>query len=185
MILDFKSLYREKIRDSLKLKFLYKHSEQIPKLTKISLNRGIGAAAKNVKDLTSSVDEVSLITGQRPIINKARKSISGFKIRDGMTIGVSVTLRRERMYNFLLKLIHIVLPRGGNFRGLKTTSFDGRGNYTLGVNEQLIFPEIAYDDVKKLRGFDISIVTTAKTDAEAWFLLAEFGMPFKKSDILL
>jgi large subunit ribosomal protein L5 len=182
MILDFKSLYKQKIRGSLRLEFRYKHSEQIPKLVKISINRGIGAAAKNVKDLTSSVGEVSLITGQRPIINKARKSISGFKIREGMSIGVSVTLRQKRMYNFLLKLIHIVLPRGGNFRGLKSTSFDGRGNYSLGVDEQLIFPEISYDDVKQLRGFDISIVTTAKTDGEARFLLTEFGMPFKKND---
>ena len=138
-----------------------------------------------MKDLISSLDEVSLITGQRPIINKARKSISGFKIRDGMSIGVSVTLRQGRMYNFLLKLIHIVLPRSENFRGLKRTSFDGRGNYTLGVNEQLIFPEISYDDVKKLRGFDISIITTAKTDDEAQFLLTEFGMPFKKNKNLI
>ena len=158
--------------------FGYKNIEQVPKILKISVNRGIGEAAKNSKELDSSVQEMSLIVGQRPIINKAKKSVAGFKIRDGMSIGASVTLRQERMYNFLTKLIHIVLPRIRDFRGISPNGFDGRGNYNLGLKEQLIFPEVNYDDVTQLRGLDISIVTTARTDEEAHALLKSFGMPF-------
>lgn len=158
--------------------FGYKNIEQVPKLVKISVNRGIGEASKNSKELSSSVDELSLIVGQAPIVNKAKKSVAGFKIRDGMSIGASVTLRQERMYTFLTKLIHIVLPRIRDFRGINPNGFDGRGNYNLGLKEQLIFPEISYDDVNEIRGLDISIVTTAKTDEEARLLLKSFGMPF-------
>jgi large subunit ribosomal protein L5 len=147
-------------------------------LVKISVNRGVGEAAKNSKELDSSLQELSLIVGQRPTINKASKSVAGFKIRDGMSIGTSVTLRKDQMYTFLTKLIHIVLPRIRDFRGINPNGFDGRGNYNLGLKEQLIFPEISYDDVTQIRGLDISIVTTAKTDEEALALLKSFGMPF-------
>ena len=178
MKLDLKSLYKQKIVPSMIEEFGYKNIEQVPKILKISVNRGIGEAAKNSKELDSSVQEMSLIVGQRPIINKAKKSVAGFKIRDGMSIGASVTLRQERMYNFLTKLIHIVLPRIRDFRGISPNGFDGRGNYNLGLKEQLIFPEVNYDDVTQLRGLDISIVTTARTDEEAHALLKSFGMPF-------
>jgi len=178
MKLDLKSLYKQKIVPSMIEEFGYKNIEQVPKILKISVNRGIGEAAKNSKELDSSVQEMSLIVGQRPIINKAKKSVAGFKIRDGMSIGASVTLRQERMYNFLTKLIHIVLPRIRDFRGISPNGFDGRGNYNLGLKEQLIFPEVNYDDVTQLRGLDISIVTTARTDEEAYALLKSFGMPF-------
>jgi large subunit ribosomal protein L5 len=138
----------------------------------------VGEAAKNSKELDSSLQELSLIVGQRPTINKASKSVAGFKIRDGMSIGTSVTLRKDQMYTFLTKLIHIVLPRIRDFRGINPNGFDGRGNYNLGLKEQLIFPEISYDDVTQIRGLDICIVTTAKTDEEARALLKAFGMPF-------
>ena len=146
---------------------------------KISVNRGIGEAAKNSKELDASVQEMTLIVGQQPIVNKSKKSVAGFKIRDGMSIGASVTLRKDQMYTFLTKLIHIVLPRIRDFRGISPNGFDGRGNYNLGLKEQLIFPEVNYDDVTQMRGLDISIVTTAKTDEEARALLKSFGMPFK------
>ena len=159
---------------------MYKNIEQVPKIVKISVNRGIGEAAKNSKELDASVQEMALIVGQQPMINKARKSVAGFKIRDGMSVGSSVTLRKAQMYTFLTKLIHIVLPRIRDFRGIDPNGFDGRGNYNIGLKEQLIFPEISYDDVTQLRGLDISIVTTAKTDEEAHALLKAFGMPFAK-----
>ena len=178
MKLDLKGLYKQKIVPSLIEEFGYKNIEQVPKLIKISVNRGVGEAAKNSKELDSSLDELSLIVGQRPTINKATKSVAGFKIRDGMAIGTSVTLRKDQMYTFLTKLIHIVLPRIRDFRGINPNGFDGRGNYNLGLKEQLIFPEISYDDVTEIRGLDISIVTTAKTDEEARMLLKSFGMPF-------
>jgi large subunit ribosomal protein L5 len=179
MKLDLKSLYKQKIIPSLIDEFGYKNIEQVPKLVKISVNRGVGEASKNSKELDSSIEELNLIVGQRPTINKASKSVAGFKIRDGMEIGTSVTLRKEQMYTFLTKLIHIVLPRIRDFRGINPNGFDGRGNYNLGLKEQLIFPEISYDDVTQVRGLDISIVTTAKTDEEARALLKSFGMPFK------
>ena len=181
MKLDLKSLYKQKIVPVLIEEFSYKNIEQVPKLVKISVNRGIGEASKNSKELDASVQEMTLMIGQQPTINKATNSVAGFKIREGMSIGASVTLREEQMYNFLTKLIHIVLPRIRDFRGISPNSFDGRGNYNLGLKEQLIFPEISYDDVTEIRGLDISIVTTAKTDEEARALLKAFGMPFAAS----
>jgi len=178
MKLDLKSLYKQKIVPSLIEEFGYKNIEQVPKIVKISVNRGIGEAAKNSKELDASVQEMTLIVGQQPIVNKSKKSVAGFKIRDGMSIGASVTLRKDQMYTFLTKLIHIVLPRIRDFRGINPNGFDGRGNYNLGLKEQLIFPEVSYDDVTQIRGLDISIVTTAKTDEEARALLKSFGMPF-------
>jgi len=178
MKLDLKSLYKQKIVPSMIEEFGYKNIEQVPKLVKISVNRGIGEAAKNSKELDASVQEMALMLGQQPTIHKATKSVAGFKIRDGMSIGASVTLRQEQMYTFLTKLIHIVLPRIRDFRGINPNGFDSRGNYNLGLKEQLIFPEISYDDVTQIRGLDISIVTTAKTDEEARSLLKAFGMPF-------
>jgi large subunit ribosomal protein L5 len=181
MKLDLKSLYKQKIVPVLIEEFSYKNIEQVPKLVKISVNRGIGEASKNSKELDASVQEMTLMIGQQPTINKSTNSVAGFKIREGMSIGASVTLREEQMYNFLTKLIHIVLPRIRDFRGISPNSFDGRGNYNLGLKEQLIFPEISYDDVTEIRGVDISIVTTAKTDEEARALLKALGMPFAAS----
>jgi large subunit ribosomal protein L5 len=181
MKLDLKSLYKQEIVPAMIEAFGYKNIEQVPKIVKISVNRGIGEAAKNSKELDASIEEMALIVGQQPTINKARKSVAGFKIRDGMSVGSSVTLRKVQMYTFLTKLIHIVLPRIRDFRGIDPNGFDGRGNYNIGLKEQLIFPEISYDDVTQLRGLDISIVTTAKTDEEAHALLKAFGMPFAKN----
>jgi large subunit ribosomal protein L5 len=180
MKLDLKSLYKQEIVPAMIEAFGYKNIEQVPKIVKISVNRGIGEASKNSKELDASVGEVALIVGQQPTINKAKKSVAGFKIRDGMSVGSSVTLRKVQMYTFLTKLIHIVLPRIRDFRGIDPNGFDGRGNYNIGLKEQLIFPEISYDDVTQIRGLDISIVTTAKTDEEAYALLKAFGMPFAK-----
>ena len=178
MKLDLKNLYKEQIVPSMVKEFGYTNIEQVPKLLKISVNRGIGEAAKNSKELDASVQELATILGQYPSVHRASKSVAAFKIRDGMPIGASATLRQKAMYNFLTKLIHIVLPRIRDFRGITPNSFDGRGNYNLGLKEQLIFPEISYDDVTQMRGLDISIVTTAKTDEEARSLLKHFGMPF-------
>ena len=178
MTLGLKKLYKQKIVPSMIKEFGYKNIEQVPKLVKISVNRGAGEASKNSKELEVSANELRLISGQKPRVNKAAQSIAGFKIREGMSIGVSVTLRNEQMYIFLTKLIHIILPRIRDFRGIKPNGFDGRGNYNLGLKEQLIFPEILYDDVTQIRGLDISIVTTARTDEEAYALLKSFGMPF-------
>jgi large subunit ribosomal protein L5 len=180
MKLDLKSLYKQEIVPAMIEAFGYKNIEQVPKIVKISVNRGIGEASKNSKELDASVEEMALIVGQQPMVNKAKKSVAGFKIRDGMSVGSSVTLRKVQMYTFLTKLIHIVLPRIRDFRGIDPNGFDGRGNYNIGLKEQLIFPEISYDDVTQLRGLDISIVTTAKTDEEAHALLKAFGMPFAK-----
>ena len=181
MTKDLKVFYKEKVIPSLKEKFSYKNIEEVPKLVKISINRGVGEASKNSKELETSINELAIVTGQKPRINKAKKSVASFKIRDGMPIGVSTTLRSEKMYTFLSKLIHIDLPRIRDFRGISPNAFDGRGNYTLGLTEQLLFPEISYDDVLELKGFDISIITTAKTDEEGLALLTSFGMPFKTS----
>lgn len=153
---------------------------EVPKIEKIVVNMGVGDAVQNPKVLDSAVEELAEITGQKPLITKAKKSIAGFKLRDGMPIGAKVTLRGERMYDFLDKLISVSLPRVRDFRGVSKKAFDGRGNYTLGIKEQLIFPEIDYDKVNKVRGMDVVIVTTAKTDEEARELLAELGMPFQK-----
>jgi large subunit ribosomal protein L5 len=179
MKLDLKNLYKQKIVPSMIEEFGYKNIEQVPKLVKISVNRGIGEASKNAKELDASVEEMAIIVGQQPTVNKSKKSVAGFKIREGMSIGASVTLRKAQMFTFLTKLIHIVLPRIRDFRGIDPNGFDGRGNYNLGLKEQLIFPEISYDDVTQIRGLDISFVTTAKTDEEARALLKAFGMPFK------
>jgi len=179
MKFDLKRFYKETAVPLLMENFGYKNVEQVPKLLKISLNRGVGVAGTNSKELESSVEELCLIVGQRAKINRASKSVAGFKLRAGMDIGTSVTLRKDRMYTFLVKLIHIVLPRIRDFRGLASSGFDGKGNYTLGITEQLIFPELSYEDSSQIYGVDISIVTTAKTDQEAFALLKAFGMPFK------
>jgi len=176
---DLKILYKEKIIPSMIQDFGYKNIEQVPKLLKISVNRGLGEASKNSKELEISLKEIATITGQNPTLNKARKSVAGFKIREEMPVGGSVTLRKEKMYTFLTKLINIVFPRIRDFRGINPNGFDGRGNYNIGLTEQLMFPEISYDEVTQLHGFDISVVTTAKTDEEAYALLKGFGMPFK------
>lgn len=173
--------YNNEIKKNLSSKFNYKSIMQVPRLEKIVVNMGVGDAISNSKLLDSAVEELGLITGQKPIITKAKKSIATFKLREGMPIGCKVTLRGEKMYDFLDKLINISLPRVRDFRGLSTSSFDGRGNYSLGVKEQLIFPEIDYDKIAKIRGMDIIIVTTANTDEEARTLLTEMGMPFKKN----
>ena len=172
--------YENSVRAELANKFAYKSSMQIPKVEKIVINMGIGDAVANVKVLDDAVEELTLITGQKPVVTKARKSIANFKLREGMPIGCKVTLRGERMYEFLDKLVSVALPRVRDFHGVNQNAFDGRGNYTLGVKEQLIFPEINFDKVKKVRGMDIVIVTTAKTDEEGRTLLQLMGMPFRK-----
>ena len=175
-----KEKYTKTIVSDLMSKHNYKNVMEVPKLDKIVVNIGCGDATTNSKLLEASMRDLELITGQKPIATKAKKSIAGFKLREGQAIGCKVTLRGENMYNFLDKLISITLPRVRDFRGISNKAFDGRGNYTLGLTEQLIFPEIEYDDVVKVRGMDIVFVTTAKTNAEALDLLQGFGMPFKK-----
>lgn len=177
---SLKILYSTQICNDLLHKFNYKNVHQIPKLTKITINRGLGEAAQNAKALDSSIKELTLITGQKPIVTRAKKSIAGFKIRDNVPIGLTVTLRKHKMYDFLNKLINLSLPRIRDFRGISPKNFDGRGNYNLGLKEQLIFPEIEYDSIDKIRGVDIAIVTTAKNDTESFALLEGFGMPFHK-----
>ena len=172
--------YQNDVVKSMMEKFNYSSRMQAPKIEKIVINIGVGDAVSNSKLLDEAVNELTLISWQKPIITRAKKSIAGFKLREGMPIGCKVTLRGERMYEFLDKLINISLPRVRDFRGVSNNSFDGRGNYTLGVKEQLIFPEINFDKVNKLRGMDIVFVTTAKTDEEGHELLAQLGMPFKK-----
>ena len=172
--------YVETVKPSLMKEFGYKSVMDAPKLEKVVLNMGVGDAIVNPKLLDEAVEEMTLISGQKPVITKAKKSIANFKLREGMSIGCKVTLRGERMYEFLDKLFNIDLPRVRDFHGVSGTAFDGRGNYTLGVKEQLIFPEIDYDKVNKVRGLDVVIVTTAKTNKEAYALLKELGMPFEK-----
>lgn len=175
-----KEVYEKNIVPALTEKFKYTSRMQVPKLEKIVLNMGVGDATQDSKYLDAAVKELEVIAGQKPIITSAKKSIAGFKLREGNKIGCKVTLRGENMYNFLEKLIKIALPRVRDFRGISKGSFDGRGNYTLGIKEQLIFPEVDYDTVIKTRGLDICIVTTAKTNEEALELLSGFGLPFKK-----
>ena len=175
-----KEKYEKTIVSDLMSKHNYKNVMEVPKLEKIVVNIGCGDATSNSKLLEAAMRDLELITGQKPVATKAKKSIAGFKLREGQAIGCKVTLRGENMYNFLDKLISITLPRVRDFRGISNKAFDGRGNYTLGLTEQLIFPEIEYDDVVKVRGMDIVFVTSAKTDAEALDLLQGFGMPFKK-----
>ena len=177
---SFATKYNEEIVPALTKKFNYTSSMQVPKIDKIVLNMGVGDAVANAKSLDEAVEELTLISGQKPMITKAKKSIANFRLREGMSIGAKVTLRGDRMYDFLSKLINVSLPRVRDFRGVSTRSFDGRGNYTLGVKEQLIFPEIDFDKVNRTRGLDIVIVTTAQTDEEARELLTQFGMPFAK-----
>ncbi len=172
--------YSEEIRPSLVEKFDYSTPMQAPKIEKIVVNMGVGDAVENPKALDEAVTELSLITGQKPVVIKAKRSVAGFKLRQGMAIGCKVTLRGQRMYEFLDKLINISLPRVRDFQGVSPKSFDGRGNYTLGIKEQLIFPEIDYDKVTRVRGMDIAVVTTAQSDVEAKELLQQFGMPFSR-----
>ena len=175
-----KAQYEKEIVPALVDKFNYTSVMQVPKLAKIVLNMGVGDAVTNAKNLDEAVEELTLISGQKPVVTRAKKSIAGFRLREGMAIGAKVDLRGERMYDFLDKLINVSLPRVRDFHGVSTRSFDGRGNYTLGVREQLIFPEINFDDVDKTRGLDIVIVTTANTDEESRELLTGLGMPFAK-----
>lgn len=176
----FKKLYNEEITNNLMKKFNYSSKMEIPKLDKIVINMGVGEAAHDSKFIEAAVKDLELISGQKPVVTKARKSIAGFKLREGQVIGAKVTLRGENMYNFMEKLIKIALPRVRDFRGVSKNAFDGKGNYTLGIKEQIIFPEIEYDQVLKVRGMDIVFVTTAKTNEEAFELLSGFGMPFRK-----
>lgn len=177
---ELKKKYKEDVVPALKEKFGYKNIHQVPKLHKVVINMGIGEGSKNSKLIDAAVQQLSEIAGQKVVVTKAKKSIATYKIREGMSIGCMVTLRGERMYDFLQKLIGVVLPRIRDFRGISSKSFDGRGNYSLGIKEQVLFPEITYDEVDAVRGMDISIVTTAETDEEARELLASLGMPFKK-----
>ena len=172
--------YNNEIIPSLREKYGYKSVMETPKLDKIVVNMGVGDATTNSKLLEAAMNDLEIITGQKPVATKAKKAIAGFKVREGQAIGCKVTLRGENMYNFLDKLISITLPRVRDFRGISSKAFDGRGNYTLGLTEQLIFSEIEYDNVVKVRGMDIVFVTTAKTNEEAYDLLKGFGMPFKK-----
>lgn len=170
--------YKDKVIPALMEQFKYANIHQVPKITKITLNRGLGEAAKNNKVLDISVQELAIITGQQPVITKARKSIAGFKIREGMPVGIAVTLRKQLMYSFLERFINLSLPRIRDFKGISVKGFDGRGNYNIGIKEQLIFPEVEYDKVDQIRGMDIAITTTAKTQQEGIALLKAMGMPF-------
>jgi len=172
--------YRDEIRPKLMKDNQYRSIMEVPKLTKITVNMGVGEATQNAKVLEAAVQDMTQITGQKPMITKARKSISNFKLREGNPIGCAVTLRRDRMYEFLDRLVSVAMPRIRDFRGVSEKSFDGRGNYSLGLKEQLVFPEIDYDKIDKIRGMTVSITTTARTDDEARQLLAELGMPFRK-----
>ena len=173
-------LYNKQIRSELQEKFAYNNVMEIPKLEKIVINIGVGEATENAKTVEAAASDLEAIAGQKPIICKAKKSLASWKIREGMPLGCKVTLRGERMYEFLDRLINIALPRVRDFRGISSTSFDGRGNYAFGVKEQLLFPEIDFEKIDRVRGMDIIVVTTAKTDEEARELLTKFGMPFKK-----
>lgn len=175
-----KSKYQETVIPELMKEFNYSSVMEVPKLEKIVVNMGLGDAVFDHKVVEDAVRELTVITGQKPVVTKARKSISNFKVREGMVIGAKVTLRGEKMYYFFDKLVSIALPRVRDFRGISKEAFDGRGNYTLGIKEQLIFPEIKFDDVKKVRGMDIVVVTTARSDDEGRALLHKLGMPFKK-----
>ena len=176
---NFKELYESKIKNDLMKEFNYQSVMQVPKLEKIVINMGVGEGCHDEKFIEAAQKDLELIAGQKPVITKARKSIAGFKLREGQSVGVKVTLRGENMYTFMEKLIKVALPRVRDFRGVSKTAFDGKGNYTLGIKEHLIFPEIDYDNVLKVRGMDIVFVTTANTNKEAETLLRAFGMPFR------
>lgn len=175
-----KEVYQNEIIDKMMERFHYRNRMEVPKIEKVVLNIGVGEAIQNAKALDGAVSDLTVISGQKPVVTKARKSIAGFKLREGMSIGCKVTLRGERMYDFLDKLVNIALPRVRDFRGVSPAAFDGRGNYTLGIKEQVIFPEIDYDKIDKIRGLEVVIVTTAKSDEEARELLRYMGMPFRE-----
>jgi len=179
--MSLKKRYRETIQPKLQKDLSLKNIHEVPKVLKVTVNRGLGEAAANAKSLEASVNELAQITGQKVMVTRAKKAIAGFKIRQGMPIGCAVTLRGDRMYAFLERLINLALPRIRDFRGVSPKSFDGRGNYTLGVREQIIFPEISFDKIDAIRGMDITIVTTARSDEEGRALLREMGMPFQSN----
>ena len=174
-----KTFYEDVVRPQLIKEFNYRNVMEVPKLQSVALNMGLGEAIQNIKIMDNAVEELALIAGQKPVITRAKKSIASFKLREKMPIGCMVTLRRDRMYDFLDKLVHIALPRVRDFRGVSPKSFDGRGNYTLGIREHIIFPEINYDKIDKIKGLNITIVTTSKTDEEGRLLLQLLGMPFR------
>ena len=178
---DLQQVYRDEVRDKLKEELGLDNVMEVPRITKITLNMGVGEAVADRKQLDAAVADLELIAGQKPAMTKARKSIAGFKIRDDMPIGCKVTLRKHRMYEFLDRLINIAIPRTRDFRGISPKSFDGRGNFGMGVQEQIIFPEIDYDKIDKIRGLDIAITTTAKTDDQAWALLKAFNFPLREA----
>lgn len=180
MLTPLKQQYQNEVVPALMTEFQYKSVMQVPRISKVVVNVGLGEALDNAKAIEFATNDITLITGQKPVVTKAKNSIAGFKLREGRAIGVKVTLRGERMWMFLTRLIHLALPRVRDFQGVSPDAFDGRGNYTLGLREQLIFPEINYDKIDKLRGMEVSIVTTAKTDEEGRHLLALLGMPFKR-----
>ncbi|MCM1082423.1 MAG: 50S ribosomal protein L5 [Clostridium sp.] len=175
-----KDMYSNEIKDAMTKKFGYKNVMQVPKLEKIVINMGVGEARENAKVLDAAIKDLEIITGQKAVVTRAKKSVANFKLREGMPIGCKVTLRGEKMYEFTDRLVNLALPRVRDFRGVNPNAFDGRGNYALGIKEQLIFPEIEYDKIDKVRGMDVIFVTTANTDEEARELLTLFGMPFKK-----
>jgi large subunit ribosomal protein L5 len=177
---NFREFYETRVVEGMMKKFSYKNKLAVPKIEKIVVNMGLGEAKDNPKVIDGAVSDISIVTGQKPIVTKAKKSVANFKLRAGMSIGCKVTLRGEKMYSFANRLINVALPRVRDFRGVSADAFDGRGNYTLGVREQLIFPEIQYDKIDKIRGMEIVFVTTARTDEEARELLTLFGMPFRK-----
>lgn len=181
MFTPLKEQYQTEIVSALMKEFEYQSVMQVPRITKVVVNVGLGEALDNAKAVEFAVNDVTAITGQKPVVTKAKKSIAGFKLREGRIIGVKVTLRGERMWSFLTRLIHVALPRTRDFQGISPDAFDGRGNYTLGLREQLIFPEIEYDKIDKIRGMEVTIVTTAKTDEEGRRLLSMLGMPFWQS----
>ena len=180
MKVRLREYYEKKVVPLLMKEFGYKNSMQVPKLVKIVLNMGVGEATQNIKILDAAVEELALIAGQRPVIRRAKKSIAAFKLRAGMPIGCKVTLRRDRMYDFFDKLVNFALPRVRDFKGVSDRAFDGRGNYTLGIKEHIIFPEIDYDKIDKVKGMNITFVSTAKTDEEAKVLLEKLGLPFRR-----
>ena len=181
MLKPLKEQYQEEIVPALMKEFEFKSVMQVPRLTKIVVNIGLGEALDNAKAIEFATNDITAITGQRPVVTKAKKSIASFKLREGRSIGVKVTLRGERMWAFLTRLVHVALPRTRDFQGVSPDSFDGHGNYTLGLHEQLIFPEVDYDQIDKIRGMEVSIVTTARSDEEGRRLLALLGMPFRQT----
>jgi large subunit ribosomal protein L5 len=180
MKIDIKKDYKDRVVSSMMKQFKYKNIHEVPKVIKINISSGLGLNGQNNTFLQKSIEEFRIITGQQPVVTKAKKSIAGFKVRKDMILGLKVTLRREKLYSFLTRLIHLVLPRIRDFRGLSVTGFDKYGNYSLGLSEQLVFPEINYDSVDQKRGFNITIVTSAKTFEEAYYLLDNLGLPFQK-----